>query len=144
TLRYQRDNLLHFLHYWFHFLFAGLVQLITYLRRNHRHRLVRRALVGELLFLGVVVALARLNLPATLTVFVAPLLIARFAMMCGNWGQHAFVDRDSPGNAYRNSITCVEVGYNERCFNDGYHIGHHLQPRLHWTELPGDFEQNRE
>jgi hypothetical protein len=43
-----------------------------------------------------------------------------------------------------NSITCINVSYNRRCFNDGYHIGHHLKQNRHWTELPQDFVANRE
>src|SRR5262249_37279460 len=39
--------------------------------------------------------------------------------------------------------TCVNSGYNRRCFNDGYHIGHHLKANRHWAELPQDFEDNR-
>src|SRR5262249_47042234 len=34
-------------------------------------------------------------------------------------------------------------GYNQRAFNDGYHIGHHLKANRHWTELPQDFLDNR-
>jgi hypothetical protein len=64
------------------------------------------------------------------------------AMMCGNWGQHAFVDREAPENCYRNSITCINTAYNRRCFNDGYHIGHHIKQTRHWTEMPEDFSSN--
>ncbi|MBY0425061.1 MAG: fatty acid desaturase, partial [Cytophagales bacterium] len=28
------------------------------------------------------------------------------------------------------------------CFNDGYHIVHHLKPAMHWTEYPGEFLRN--
>jgi hypothetical protein len=63
-------------------------------------------------------------------------------MLAGNWGQHAFVDEASPANNYRNSITCINSGYNRRCFNDGYHIGHHLKSTRHWTEMPGEFTRN--
>ncbi|MCB0573288.1 MAG: fatty acid desaturase, partial [Saprospiraceae bacterium] len=31
---------------------------------------------------------------------------------------------------------------NKQCFNDGYHIGHHLKPHMHWTDMPGDFVKN--
>jgi hypothetical protein len=60
----------------------------------------------------------------------------------GNWGQHAFIDAKRPGDSYVNSITCINSGYNKRCFNDGYHIGHHIKQTRHWTEMPDDFRQN--
>jgi hypothetical protein len=63
-------------------------------------------------------------------------------MMAGNWAQHAFIDAASPENCYRNSITCINASYNRRCFNDGYHIGHHLKPAMHWTDLPLEFQNN--
>jgi hypothetical protein len=65
-------------------------------------------------------------------------------MMLGNWGQHAFIDPSRPGDSFVNSITCIETPYNARCFNDGYHIGHHVKQNRHWTEMPGDFQANRE
>jgi hypothetical protein len=63
-------------------------------------------------------------------------------MMAGNWGQHAFIDQADPANCYTNSITCINATYNERCFNDGYHIGHHVKQNRHWTEMPEDFQRN--
>jgi fatty acid desaturase len=89
------------------------------------------------------VGLCLVNWQATATVFIAPVLLARVLMMCGNWGQHAFVDAADPGNPYRNSITCIHSRYNRRAFNDGYHIHHHVKPRCHWADLPGEFEDNR-
>jgi len=62
--------------------------------------------------------------------------------MAGNWGQHAFIGREDPSNRYLNSITCVNSLYNRTCFNDGYHIGHHLKPTMHWTDLPLEFQKN--
>jgi hypothetical protein len=63
-------------------------------------------------------------------------------MMMGNWAQHAFVDPNDSANSYRNSISCINTRYNRRCFNDGYHILHHIKPRAHWTEHPVEFEKN--
>ena len=63
-------------------------------------------------------------------------------MMAGNWAQHAFIDASKPADIYNNSITCINTIYNKKCFNDGYHIGHHLRPYLHWTEMPSNFELN--
>ncbi len=80
----------------------------------------------------------------TTTVFLAPFLIARFMMMAGNWGQHAFVCPDDPGSSYKSAITCVNIRYNRRCFNDGYHISHHLSATRHWTEHPQELLDNVE
>jgi fatty acid desaturase len=91
-----------------------------------------------------VALLAFVDARATLVVFVAPVLLVRTLMMVGNWGQHAFVDRDEPGNAYKNSITCVNTRYNRRCFNDGYHIHHHVRATCHWSDYPAEFEDNKE
>jgi hypothetical protein len=76
-------------------------------------------------------------------VFIAPVVIVRVLMMCGNWGQHALIDPRAPENCYRNSITCIDSRYNRRCFNDGYHIGHHVKASMHWTDMPGEFVRNR-
>lgn len=101
-----------------------------------------RLLIGELGFYAAVIALMCVNWRATLVVLVVPFVVVRFGMMAGNWAQHAFIDATAPGNCYRNSITCINSTYNRRCFNDGYHIGHHIKQTRHWTELPEDFRSN--
>ena len=143
TLPYQRDSAWGFFRYVTRFFVVGLPELTRYLWRARRERLVRSLLTGEVLYWTVVAFLFWLRPAPTFTVLIFPVFVARFAMMAGNWGQHAFVDASSPGNAYLNSITCIEVGYNERCFNDGYHIGHHLYPKMHFLDLPVEYEQNR-
>jgi hypothetical protein len=75
-------------------------------------------------------------------VLVAPYCFMRAAMMAGTWAQHAFVDPAHPEDPYLSSITCINTRYNRRCFNDGYHIGHHLRANRHWTELPDELERN--
>ena len=142
TMRYQRDRFDHFLHYFFRFFFLGLAELGSYLFARNRKRLCRKMVTGEVTYLVAVAALLALNWRAALTVFVIPFVAVRFLMMAGNWGQHAFIDGARPENCYVNSITCINSRYNRRCFNDGYHIGHHLKPNRHWTEMPGDFERN--
>jgi fatty acid desaturase len=143
TMPYRRDSFLHFLRYFGRFMTTGLGELTLYLARNNRRTLMRRMLVGELGFYAVIAALMFYSPEATFFVFLAPLLIVRFLMMCGNWGQHAFIDPQTPENSYRNSITCIDSRYNRRCFNDGYHIGHHLKATMHWTEMPAELSRNR-
>lgn len=142
TLAFQRDSKLDFLRYWVRFLGLGIAELIGYLRARKRDKLARRALIGELVYWSAIALLLVVEWRATLVVFLVPLAFSRFAMMAGNWAQHAFVDPTDPANAYRNSITTINTRYNRRCFNDGYHIGHHLKPARHWSEMPDELLAN--
>jgi hypothetical protein len=143
TMPFQRDSFAHFLRYWGRFFFLGLIDLARYMAKRKRRTLERRLIVGELSFYALVVGLSFVNLPATFVVFIFPFAMARFLMMAGNWGQHAFIDAADPGNSYKNSLTCINSRYNRRCFNDGYHIGHHVKATRHWSELPSDFLADR-
>lgn len=142
TMRYQRDSFFGWLHYFLTFFFIGLGQLAVYQWKRRNHNLIRRFIAGELGFYVIAIIMLFVNPPAAITVFVIPFVVARFGMMAGNWGQHAFLDASDPGNSYRNSITCINAAYNHNCFNDGYHIGHHVRPLRHWTDMPADFEKD--
>jgi hypothetical protein len=139
TMRYRRDSLPGFLHYFFKFFLFGFFELSRYHYTRGRSKFFRRTLAGELSYYALTVVLLFVNWQAALTVFVVPLFLTRFLMMAGNWGQHAFIDARDPANCYVNSITCINTRYNHRAWNDGYHIGHHIKPNRHWTEMPGDF-----
>jgi hypothetical protein len=142
TLPYVRDSAFDFARYFLRFFFAGIFELSLYFVRTGRRSLLVRTVVGEALFLCSVAALLVVNWRATLVVFVIPFVVVRFAMMAGNWAQHAFIDRSAPDSPFKNSITCINSTYNRRCFNDGYHIGHHVKATRHWTEMPEDFERH--
>ncbi len=143
TMPYQRDRLAHFLAYYGKFITVGLLDLARYLGQKRRTKLRVKMLCGEIGFIAVATLLTWVSWRATLVVFIIPVFAVRFLMMAGNWGQHAFVDPSAPESAYKNSITCLAERYNRRCFNDGYHIGHHIKATRHWTEMPHDFESNR-
>lgn len=142
TMRYQRDSFFGFMHYFLKFFFMGLAELAVYQWKRRNHHFLRRMVAGELGFYVLAIGLTFYNWQAALVVFVIPFVVARFGMMAGNWGQHAFIDASDPGNSYRNTITCINSGYNKKCFNDGYHIGHHVRPTRHWTDMPADFERD--
>lgn len=143
TMPYRRDSFAGWLHYLLSFLFTGLPRLALYHWRRGTKQMFWRLLVGEGAFWSVVAALLFVDWRATLVLFILPVLAVRTLMMAGNWGQHAFIDPVDPSNQYRASITCINTRYNRRCFNDGYHIGHHVKARMHWTELPVDFEARK-
>jgi fatty acid desaturase len=144
TMPYRRDKFTHWLHYWGRFMSLGLFELLRYHHRGGRKKMVQKLLIGELGYLFIIAALAYfVSWQATLVVFVIPVVVMRTLMMAGNWGQHAFVDLSAPDCDFRNSITCINSRYNRRCFNDGYHIIHHLKPSLHYTEMADEFDKNR-
>ena len=144
TMPYQRDRFTHWLHYWGRFMTLCLFELVRYHHRGGREKMVRRLIVGEGAYWLFAAALAIwVHFEVTLIVFVFPVIVMRTLMMAGNWGQHAFVDPDDPVSDFKNSITCLNSRYNRRCFNDGYHIVHHVKPSMHYTEMPVEFAQNQ-
>ena len=136
TMRYRRDSFAHFLVYFFRFLFLGLPEVSYYLIRRRRYRLARRLLLGELAHVTLIVSVCLYDWRLGLVAFVLPTLAVRFAMMVGNWGQHAFLNPERPNDGLSNACSCSNSGYNRRAFNDGYHIGHHRWQGRHWTEMP--------
>jgi fatty acid desaturase len=144
TLPYERDRFSHFLHYWARFFFFGYLHLPRYFAIKKRPKLARSLLLGELSWFAAVAVLGLLDPWATLVVLVLPFCLIRWFMMCGNFAQHAFVDVDDPNNAYRNSTCLTNTPYNHKCYNDGYHIVHHLKPNLHWTEMAQWYDDHRD
>lgn len=147
TLKYRRDSFLGFMHYYLSFAIFGIFTLGYYFIKRNRWALFRKAILGEFSWYALVGTLLYFNPAAfprdvTLFVFVIPLLLCRFLLMAGNWTQHAFVETSDPANPYLNSITFIDSPYNKRCFNDGYHIGHHVNMNRHWLDMPGDFLDN--
>jgi fatty acid desaturase len=138
TMQYRRDSFPQFLLYFARFMVSSHVELWNYLHSRGHGRLARRAIFTDVLHMSAIAGLCFVRWQPALVAFVVPYVTVRFLMMFGNWGQHAFIDPAHPGDSHLNSITCVNTTYNARCFNDGYHIGHHLKQNRHWTELPGD------
>jgi len=144
TMPFQRDRFGHWLLYYARFFVLVIIELPIYFVRRNQAKMAVRTLLGEASFWVVVGLLAVfVDWRATLAVFVIPVVMVRTLMMAGNWAQHAFVDAAAPADPYRNSITCIDSRYNRRCFNDGYHIYHHVKARCHWTDYPGEFQRNK-
>ncbi len=141
TMPYQRDSGRGFTLYFLRFLFTGIYTLVAYHFMKKHTRMAYRTVRGELLFILFCAALCFVNWPATLVVFILPFLAFRLVAMAGNWVQHAFISPEEPENPYTNSITCINVKFNHKCWNDGYHISHHINPTMHWTEHPLYFRE---
>ncbi|KAL8952471.1 MAG: hypothetical protein Q9222_001612 [Ikaeria aurantiellina] len=143
TIRYQRDELLHFLHYVTRFIALTWIELPLYFWRKDQRSLALRTFASELSSYAFIGCLASVNLRATIFVLMLPLILMRVAMMVGNWGQHALVDEVEPDSDFRSSITLIDVPSNRYCFNDGYHTSHHLNPRRHWRDHPLAFMKDK-
>jgi fatty acid desaturase len=141
TMKFQRDSVKDFSIYLGTFLFAGIYHLCSYFVKKKKKRFLFRSVRGELLFIAACIALCFVNAPATVVVFILPFLTFRIIAMTGNWAQHAFIDANDPENAYRNSVTCINTKYNVKCWNDGYHISHHIKSGMHWTQHPAYFKK---
>ncbi|KAI0551795.1 fatty acid desaturase [Xylaria curta] len=144
TVRYQRDNIWHFLMYVGRFYFFVWLDLPLYFVRTGRWTLGLRAAFWELSNYAAVIFLLRYNFKPALFTLLIPLLLMRLGLMVGNWGQHAFVDADEPDSDYRSSITLIDVPSNRYCYNDGYHTSHHLNPLRHWRDHPVHFLESKE
>jgi len=142
TMHYQRDNFGDFLKYLGNFLFFVIFQLYDYQKAKKRYQFLPRLIIGELSFYALCILLCFVNLSATVVVFILPYLIFRIITMVGNWTQHTFIDPNEPDNLYKSSINCINVHYNKKCWNDGYHISHHIRPSMHWTRHPLEFQKN--
>lgn len=110
TIRYQRDDLLHFLHYVGRFFFLIWLDLPIYFIRKKKTLLALKMVRSELTNYFMLYMLAtQSNFHATLCAFLLPLLLLRLGLMTGNWGQHALVDEVGPDSNFRSSITLIDV-----------------------------------
>lgn len=109
TIRYQRDELLHFLMYLGRFFFLIWLELPLYFLHKRKPGLAWRAALSEFTSYLTIYLLSTYNFRAALFVLLLPLLQMRIGLMVGNWGQHALVDEVEPDSDFRSSITLIDV-----------------------------------
>jgi fatty acid desaturase len=141
---YQRDSLKHFICYWLRFTFLIWVELPVYTVKTSRWQWMRTVTTGLTVWVGVILLLCRVSTLATTYVLIVPYFTSMLAMSFGNWGQHMFVDPDNFKSNYALTYNCIDAPANRKTFNDGYHIVHHLNGRVHWSEMPQNFYDNVE
>lgn len=109
TMRYQRDEFRDFLQYFGRFFIAIWIELSLYFLRKKRPTMALGVMCSELGTYALYYAASCINARATVFVFLLPVMVMRFALMVGNWGQHAFVDTEQPDSDFRSSITLIDV-----------------------------------
>jgi len=140
TEGYRRDSFANFLMYYFHFGYLIYAELPMYCIKSKRWEWLRRVMTGVITWSTCVFLLAKyVSFCATFWVFIWPHIFAMFVMSFGNFSQHIFVDPQQPESNYALTYNCIDTVKNRETFNDGYHVIHHLNARIHWTELPQYF-----
>ena len=110
TVRYQRDEPFDFLCYVARFCFFIWLELPLYFVRKGKFVRAFKAAVSEYGSYAMFYFMAtKVNFRATLFVMLIPFILLRFAMMVGNFGQHALVDEIEPDSDFRSSITLIDV-----------------------------------
>jgi fatty acid desaturase len=59
-----------------------------------------------------------------------------FVINSGMYVQHSGCVAKTPAEPVRHSIVFVSNFFNLTMFNIGFHLEHHENPRVHWSELP--------
>ncbi|MBT8189202.1 MAG: fatty acid desaturase, partial [Bacteroidia bacterium] len=98
TMSYQRDSFIDFVKYGGGFLLIGVWELAEYFRKKKFMKLYKMVMRGEFSFIFLIIILGYFHLQAALWVFITCTIIVRLSMMAGNWGQHAFIDANTPDN----------------------------------------------
>jgi hypothetical protein len=98
-----------FLQYYGRFLLFIWFELPLHFIKTGKTNLALRAFFSEAASYAFMYIMTKLNPGASAFVFLLPFVILRFALMVGNWGQHAFVDETDPNSDFRSSITLIDV-----------------------------------
>eukprot|EP00884_Botryococcus_braunii_P009755 jgi/Botrbrau1/18781/Bobra.0386s0098.2 len=144
TEKFQRDNFLHFLRYWLRHVVAGMLEVPIYALYRQRYEMAAQCFAMEILYLSLLRLFWILNPVATFWAFVLPFLTTSLALMFGNWSQHIFLNPARLKTPFGLTYNCLATPDNQKTFNDGYHILHHMNSRTHWSELPALFLKNLE
>ena len=70
---------------------------------------------------------------------VMPFLTAPLFLACGNFCQHIFINKEQASSPFGITYCLVDSPNNQKTFNDGYHVEHHIMSTRHWSDLPKKF-----
>ncbi len=122
---------------WFRYIFAAIFEMSKKRRAVPEKRVTVRLKVlrfQEQSFVGVCFALAcwKFGILNCIIYLGIPWLFGLLSLVGANFPQHNWIPDSSlyPGRDFTSPLL------NFIFFNNGYHIAHHLHPKMHWSELP--------
>eukprot|EP01129_Flabellula_baltica_P001355 TRINITY_DN11235_c0_g1_i1.p1 TRINITY_DN11235_c0_g1~~TRINITY_DN11235_c0_g1_i1.p1 ORF type:complete len:371 (+),score=82.56 TRINITY_DN11235_c0_g1_i1:49-1161(+) len=139
TEPYNRGSIFGYLRYLGFWSLTVWVLVPTYLYKRKKMSFFKTTIKNIAAFALFVFLCYQINPVATLWVYIIPLGLSVILLSFGNFSQHIFIDPENPKSNYGltyNAVNCLDNTYT---FNDGYHIIHHQNSRLHWSELPDKF-----
>ncbi|PXX52153.1 MULTISPECIES: fatty acid desaturase [unclassified Pseudomonas] len=111
-----------------------------YFKSKHKRSQARAMVMGNLVHVGLFVALACYSLPIAVLYMLVPWCASNFLMGVIHWSQHAFYGgQQDPKDWMYNTVTLLETPVN--ILNEGYHACHHHWSVGHWSESPALFER---
>jgi len=142
TMQYQRDSFTQFLGYWLRFFLVIHIQLPYVAFKRSGAKLALTTLCNTGLFFSLIFFSYRVNAVFSFWGLMVPYFLTCFLLMFGNWSQHMFVDPKRHESNYGLTFSCINNSHNQCSFNDGYHVIHHINASLHWSQLPSTFCAN--
>ena len=144
TMPHQRDSWLGLLSYIGRYITHSLLYLPYYAWSKGRYKLMFYALGMTTSFLTAITLSYNINPVGTVTTMIVPFFACAVLLMQGNFTQHMFINPEIPFDNYGLAFNTCNAPFNQLTYNDGYHIIHHLNSRLHWLDVPQWFEDNIE
>jgi len=142
TMPYQRDNIFHFLHYYFKFQVSLLFELPYWCYKKRLYKRCLTSIICEVLYFSFFYISYQIKPSISMIMIIIPNIVQSIALMFGNWSQHQFINPNDYDNDYSLTTNVIGSKYNMMAFNDGYHIIHHKYPYLHFKQLPLKFINN--
>ncbi len=121
-----------------HWPYRYIVHLWQEFRRGSKGKYTNSEAIKELMIFLCLWSIPFLIAPKmSLGLWVLPQYIANVVIMGpGMYAQHIGCVEPSAKDPFCHSVTFVSPFFNLTMFNIGYHIEHHSDPSIHWSDLP--------